>query len=51
MEDRTPLSVSVQCSEEPEHPPTHPPPLKKERIFSKQDPLSPLKRDPLSNAK
>lgn len=36
--------------------PPHPhPPIKKkqktERIFSKQDPLSPLKRDPLSNAK
>ena len=30
-----------------QHPP-HPPPLK---IFSKQAPLSPLKRDPLSNAK
>lgn len=33
--------------------PTHAPPStkKRERIFSKQDPLSPLKRDPLSNAK
>lgn len=53
--DRVSLYVCIQRSAQTKHPslqlsypPPTPPPLK---IFSKQDPLSPLKRDPLSNAK
>ncbi|KAK2893812.1 hypothetical protein Q8A73_016296 [Channa argus] len=48
------ITIHLQAQHRPSTPlqksqhPHTPPPLK---IFSKQDPLSPLKRDPLSNAK